>query len=321
MYGLRLRPGDDASCNNLYQPSQPRVLGVTPDFVQRFDNPAVPGFRWVATVESPPENPWRLLTDDADPGDGAIPTVLDVSTATYILKPPVGVGDIYEATYEPGKTLRFRIVGLLDVSILQGALVISEADLERCFPDVNGYRYFLTHSPANEGDESHAERVEKVARVLEDRLGDQGFDALPTYRLLERIMSVQNTYLDTFQSLGALGLLLGTFGLATVQVRNVLERRGELALLRAAGFRRSRLAGLVLWENTSLLVAGLATGVGAALVAVLPHKFAGGGSIPLMLLVDLGLMLGLVLLAGLVASLVSARTALSAPLLTALREE
>ena len=44
---------------------------------------------------------------------------------------------------------------------------------------------------------------------------------------------VENTYLSTFQSLGALGLLLGTAGLAAVLLRNVLERRRELALLRA----------------------------------------------------------------------------------------
>ena len=34
---------------------------------------------------------------------------------------------------------------------------------------------------------------------------------------------MQNTYLSTFQSLGGLGLLLGTIGLAALQLRNVLE--------------------------------------------------------------------------------------------------
>ena len=34
---LRLKPGDDASCRNLYQPSQPRVLGVTPQMIAYFD--------------------------------------------------------------------------------------------------------------------------------------------------------------------------------------------------------------------------------------------------------------------------------------------
>jgi hypothetical protein len=31
---FRLRPGDDTSCLNLYQPRQPRVLGVPQQFVE-----------------------------------------------------------------------------------------------------------------------------------------------------------------------------------------------------------------------------------------------------------------------------------------------
>ena len=95
---------------------------------------------------------------------------------------------------------------------------------------------------------------------------------------------MQNTYLATFQSLGGLGLLLGTIGLAVVQWRNVLERRGELALLRAAGFPARMLAILVALENVLLLVLGLGVGLLAALVAVLPHLIGRGAAVPL----DLG---------------------------------
>ena len=41
-------------------------------------------------------------------------------------------------------------------------------------------------------------------------------DAAAVRARLEQLLAVQNTYLSTFQSLGALGLLLGTFGLAAV---------------------------------------------------------------------------------------------------------
>ena len=55
-----------------------------------------------------------------------------------------------------------------------------------------------------------------------------------------------------------LGLLLGTFGLATVLLRNVLERKRELALLGAVGYRRAHVMMMVVAENVLLLVAGLA---------------------------------------------------------------
>ena len=64
-----------------------------------------------------------------------------------------------------------------------------------------------------------------------------------------------------FQALGGLGLLLGTVGLGAVLLRNALERRRELALLRAVGYRQRHLSLMVLAENALLLALGLGTGV------------------------------------------------------------
>jgi len=129
---------------------------------------------------------------------------------------------------------------------------------------------------------------------------------------------VQNTYLSTFQSLGGLGLLLGTLGLAAVQLRSVFERRGELALLRAAGFRRRRLAGLVLLEHAMLLMAGLGIGVLAALLAVLPQLLVRTTSLPWASLA--GTLLA-VLVLGLATGGLAVRAVLRAPLLLSLRQE
>ena len=202
-----------------------------------------------------------------------IPVVLDKNTAMYSLHLYGGIGEEFELTYPEVGPIRFRVAGLLSNSILQGSLLIGEADFVRRFPEVSGYRYFLIKSPAGPS--------QTVASALEDRLGDQGFDAVSARERLQDLLAVQNTYLSTFQSLGALGLLLGTFGLAAVQMRNVIERRGELALLRAAGFRRRRLARLVMIEALALLAGGLLTGFLAALVTTLPHMLVGGASIPL----------------------------------------
>lgn len=311
-FGLRFKPGDDASCNNLYRSTQPRVIGLTDSFVQHFDEASAAKFRWMqseASSDAEKSNPWKLLDKS---GDDAIPVVIDMNTAMYSLKPPANVGTDLELTYDD-QTIRFHVVGLLENSVLQGSLLIREADFERLFPDVSGYRYFLIQSPPG--------KSKQVAEALEERLSDQGFDAVQSSQVLEQLFAVQNTYLSTFQSLGALGLLLGTFGLAAVQMRNVLERRGELALLRATGFREKRLARMVLLENVLLLVGGLATGTIAAMLAVLPHKLTGNASIPIDLLRDLGLMLLAVLVVGFFSSLLSVRASIRMPILSALRGE
>ena len=95
--------------------------------------------------------------------------------------------------------------------------------------------------------------------------------------MIDDLGTVQNTYLSIFQVLGGLGLILGSAGLGVVLLRNVLERRGELACLQAVGFGRPALVRLVLWEHWVLLGMGLAGGVAAAIVAVLPALRSPGG--------------------------------------------
>ncbi len=312
VYLFRVRPGDDASCGNLYQARQPRILGVPESFVQHFDQQQAAAFQFTASAATDAHeeaNPWHVLPGTATPPGEPIPVVLDKDTAMYSLKLYNGIGQKFSFTYD-GHPLEFRVAGLLSLSVLHGNLLISEADFRQLFPDINGYRFALVQTPA--GD------MQQVTQVLEDRLSDQGLDAVATAGVLSGLMALQNTYLRTFQTLGALGLLLGTFGLAAVQLRSVLERRGEMGLLRAAGFRRRRLTGLVLLENMFLLLGGLLIGVVAALIAVLPHMFGGGASVPFG---ELAILLGIVLLVGLVAGFLAARATLRVPVLAALREE
>jgi len=303
---LRVRPGDDASCLNLYRPQQPRVLGV-PDALVEHD-----GFAW-ADAPRDCDNPWLLLQEKMAPdedGTPRVPVILEKNTATYSLHLGQGLGETYDITGGRGQKIRLVIVALLANSIFQGDLLMGEEPFLHYFPELSGYQFFLFETtPAGAAD---------VAAALERTLVGYGLAVETTGQRLAEFLAVQNTYLSTFQSLGGLGLLLGTIGLAAVQLRSVLERRGELALLRAAGFRRRTLATLVMIENALLLLAGLAVGVLAALVAVLPHVIFRTASIPWE---SLGVTLALVLAVGLIAGLTAVRAVLRAPLLPALREE
>ena len=131
-------------------------------------------------------------------------------------------------------------------------------------------------------------------------------------------MAVENTYLGIFQALGGLGLLLGSLGLGIVVLRNVLERRNELALLQAVGFRPSQLQRLVLGEHWLLVVLGLVIGLGAALLAVFPALTFTGGEAPSG---TVALTLVALAVAGIFWCWLATRAALHGPLLDALRKE
>ena len=315
---LRYRDGDDASCSNVYQALQPRVLGVPQTFVDHYDTDAnnaatITPFTWAAQAggDALQNNPWHLLDSDMPPHAGTpddpIPVVIDKNTAMYSLKLYLGTAEQFDVTYD-NRTLTFQVVGLLSNSILQGSLLINETDFTTVFPKVSGYRFFLATNRRNRSSDT----------ILETHFNDQGLDMQSTQSLLESLLAVQNTYISAFQSLGALGLLLGTFGLATVQLRSILERRKELALMRAAGFSGRRLAKMVLWENLVLLFGGLATGVLAAAFAVVPHMFFTQAAPPSG---ELVIMIGIILIVGMVAGLTAVRATLQAPLISSLRGE
>lgn len=313
---LRVQAGDDASCLNLFQAARPRLLGVPMRLVERG------GFAWAGTSATTTEeiaNPWRLLGKDlgrTPEGRPIVPVVIDQATAIYSLHLS-GVGATYNLEDGRGQTVALQVVGLLKNSLLQGSLIVSEQQLTRLFPDSSGYRMFLIALPAGQATGDSASGAETaVAAGLESALEDFGFDAVASRDRLAALMSVQNTYLSTFQSLGGLGLLLGTFGLAAVQLRNVLERRGELALMRAAGFRPARLTALVMLENASLLLGGLAVGVLSALIVVFPHWLAGGAAPPWM---ALAMTLAAVAGVGAMVSLTAVRAQLKAAIVPALR--
>src|SRR4029434_7572296 len=95
-----------------------------------------------------------------------------------------------------------------------------------------------------------------VSAALSRGLQDVGLEVTPATQRLAAFNAVQNTYLNTFQILGGLGLLLGSGGLGVVVLRNVFERRGELALMQAVGFPQPKLRRLVLTEHIWLLSVG-----------------------------------------------------------------
>jgi ABC-type antimicrobial peptide transport system permease subunit len=305
-YSLRLKPGQDASCNNLYQSTQPQVFGLPDSFIERFDQ-RDQRFEWAGSLTDN-DNPWRsLLAENRKPSTenrSPIPVIIDKNTANYSLK-IFALGTVYDVEFDSGEKVSFEVVGFLSNTVLQGSLIIAESDFKRVFPTVAGYRYFLV-----DGDQ-------ETMAVMESGLGDYGFDARPAAMVLENFMSVQNTYLNTFQALGGLGLLLGTFGMAVLQVRNVIERTGELGVMRAIGFNSTRISGLIFWETAWLMLVGLGVGVFSALFATLPHYFFGGASVPWLALV---LIFSIVILCGLLASTIAAGVVQRRPLLSALRE-
>jgi ABC-type antimicrobial peptide transport system permease subunit len=304
---FRLRPGDDASCLNLYRPATPTLIAPDPQFIEanRFSFGAT-----VAATEEERRNPWLLLARTFD--DGAVPAIADATSLQYVLH--AAIGDDMRIDVGGESPLVLRFVAALSDSVLQSEIVIPESAFRRQFPSQQGFRYFLVDAPSVRT----VEQANALAEVAERELAPFGFDAVSTVERLEAFHRVENTYLSTFQALGGLGLLLGTAGLATVMFRNVLERRRELALLRAVGYDRRHVSTMMAGETAILLLSGLGAGVACACVAIAPAWLGRGGSLPGIGLVAL---LVAILLVGLASAAIATRAAMRGDVLPALRAQ
>lgn len=290
---FRVRPGEDVSCLNLYQPARPKIIGVPESL------------RAQGRFQFSPSNAWTLLGTPLP--KGLVPAMVDANTLQYVLHKRIGDTVDIPHGVEP---IRLQIVGTLSGSIFQSEILIAEEAFLRLFPEEQGHRMFLLDAPEAAWN--------KVTTALEEPLSDLGMDVNPAADRLAQYHRVENTYLSTFQALGALGLLIGTIGLAAVLLRNVLERRRELALLRAVGYTSGEVMNLIFLENAALLAAGLLIGTLCALLAVSPALAQRAHMLPLASLAVLLLMVAAV---GLLSTWIATRVALRGSLLESLRSE
>ena len=264
---FRLRPGDDTSCLNLYQPSNPRILAPAGDFLSRgrfsFEES-------LAQSADEKNNPWLLLQSTLK--DGAIPAIADSNSIEYVLHRKVGEDVVLTNGDRP---LKLRLVAALSDSIFQGELLISEANFLRLFPDQAGVPVLPDRFAGRTIRRGHCLTRSCSRRLrLRRRLNRQP----------ARCLSSSREYLPLDVPDARCAGIAARHGgpCRCSRVGTYCERRRELALLSAVGYRRSNLATMILAENALILVGGLAIGAACALIAITPAIASRGGHVAAM---------------------------------------
>ena len=287
---IKVRDGDDASCLNLNKAQTPRLLGVSgSDMSDRH-----------AFVSEGDDTTWALL--DQELPNGMVPALVgDSNTALWTLKKKTGVdGDVLKYKDEAGNEIPIKLVGKLPMrlSVFQGSLLISDKDFTRLFPSEDGHRMFLIDAPE--------EKAGDVIATFGRRFDRYGLDTIPAVDRVLEFYAVESTYLAMFLVLGGLGLAIGSIGMAVVVLRNLFERRGELAMLQALGFSRAPVYRALFSEYGTLMLAGLVIGGVAAIVSMVPAilsantdvAFATQARLAVLVVVTCGACMGLAIVAG-----------------------
>ncbi len=255
--------GDDASCLNLNQVNNPQILGVNPkEFYSR------KSFSFAKLIEGAnKDKAWLELNKKY--GKNIIPAFADQTVITWGIKK--SIGDTLKYINENGEEINLLLIGGFNNSIFQGNIIIADSIFTKHFPSVSGSQIMLIDTDENQ---------KELAELLESLLVDYGIVLQKTSDRLAQFNSVENTYLTVFMILGGLGVIIGTFGLGIVLLRNMIERKQEIALFIALGFTKNNVFKLIFLENLLLLIIGYVCGLIAAFIGILPSLLSEAFKIP-----------------------------------------
>jgi ABC-type antimicrobial peptide transport system permease subunit len=297
---FQVQQGDDASCLNLNKISRPRLMAFNP---AAFDQRGAFTFA-TRTDELDAQHPWLTLNKTLA-GD-VIPAIADQTVIQWGLMK--SVGDTLNYKTEDGQNLKLKLVGGLANSIFQGNVLISEEHFNRAFPSVSGSNVFLVD-------------VKDTVSVVSDLQSGMRNYGPEISRATDRLLSfytVENTYLNIFLMLGALGLLIGTLGLGILIFRITFEQIPEYALLLSLGFSKTAISRMIMREKLFLMTFSVFLGIIPAVMSGLPTLLS---SLYAGLWIWLPAISILVILSGTIFSLVAIRMAFKQNLVQALRNE
>jgi putative ABC transport system permease protein len=174
-----------------------------------------------------------------------------------------GVGSTVDVEAKGGAK-RFQLVGVMEQVHYKGVFV-SEPALRTMFTDLDTVALI---------DLRPGEDAEAGARDLEAAYRDVGMDASSIRgKVLEESQQFRQIF-TLIQLFLSLGLIVGILSLGIVTARSVIERRQEIGMMRALGYRRSDIRRTFLLETLTTVALGVLVGAALAVLVSFGLWFA-----------------------------------------------
>jgi putative ABC transport system permease protein len=210
-----------------------------------------PGLAVVDAVVAPRRDNWSA---------GAV--LPDFKLQGFVLED--GVFDpIPVATRDPqtGKTVTLTVIGVLEDGAPEAMYGLSTS--QKTLAAAYGHRvrptaYYYTLAP---GVDARA-----VAPKLEAAFVANGLEADAIEEIVDDFVGVQLTFNRLIQGFMGLGLIVGIAALGVISARAVVERRQQIGILRALGFRRRMIQLSFLIESSFIAVTAIFVGTGLGLI-------------------------------------------------------
>ncbi|MPZ23510.1 MAG: FtsX-like permease family protein [Dehalococcoidia bacterium] len=218
-----------------------------------------------------------------------------------------------------GADLTVTVIGVIDETVVLARGLFTGLEAIAPLYGDGDLNQFFVNVPEGADDE-------QVARDVESSLVTQGVQAQSLNELLQEFQAQQTGFLYLLEGFMSMGLLVGVAALGVISLRSVVERRQQIGMMRALGFRGSMVSLAFMLESGFIALTGLVTGILLALVLAFnllsSDDFSGSGEIGFYVPWDqVALFGGLAFIASLIMTWFPAQAASKVPVAEALRYE
>ncbi len=105
------------------------------------------------------------------------------------------------------------------------------------------------------------EDIDAVAKNLERSYFELGLQSIDIQKIIDQILEVTNNIMYLMQAFLGIGLLIGIAGIGIISARNVVERRQQIGMLRAIGYKKKMIATSFLLETSFITILAIVIGI------------------------------------------------------------
>ena len=161
------------------------------------------------------------------------------------------LGETIEIFDKDDKPQKKKIIAVLDTIFIQGIFSYDEF-VKQDFGFTNS-TYFLIN--VNEGVD-----VEDTAKKMESSFLKNGMYVIAVESMVMEVIKTINQFFYLFDAFMGLGLIIGIAGLGIITIRSVHERRQEIGMMRAIGFKRGMVRQSFIIETSMVALIGITIG-------------------------------------------------------------
>ncbi|MFP4050593.1 MAG: FtsX-like permease family protein [Thermoplasmata archaeon] len=163
----------------------------------------------------------------------------------------VELGDTVTLMDKNNSPVQKKVIGFMDQFVING-LFMSKETVEEDFNITSNSLFFFDAKDNIDADD--------MGKDLEKEFVEYGFQPIVIGTIIKDSLNAQYMFFDLFSGYMGLGLIVGIAGLGIISLRAVHERRLEIGMMRAIGFKRRMISYAFLIENSFITITGIILG-------------------------------------------------------------